>query len=86
MEALWQKQRQNQKPTTAIIALWLARAAKNGINTRYHRIAHGISRLANRYGVTSEMPASARFNQADQQIQDTLQTDEEWETYHNVTQ
>ena len=45
-----------------------------------------LSRLANRYGVTKREMLERLINEADQQIEDTLKTDEEWETYHNVTQ
>jgi hypothetical protein len=45
-----------------------------------------LSRLANRYGVTKREMLERLINEADQLIEDTLQTDEEWEIYHNVTQ
>lgn len=57
------------------------------INTWVTTSAHmALSRLANRYGVTKREMLERLINEADQQIEDTLKTDEEWETYHNVTQ
>ena len=46
MEALWQKQQQNDKPTTAIIALWLAKAAKTDQYMGIYRIAHGTKSIS----------------------------------------
>ena len=65
-------------------------AGENGekrINTWVSTGSHmALSRLANRYGVTKREMLERLINEADQLIEDTLQTDEEWETYHNVTQ
>jgi hypothetical protein len=43
-------------------------------------------RLAARYGVTKREMLERLMSEADQQIKDTLNTDEEWDTYFNVTQ
>ena len=48
--------------------------------------ALALARLAKRYGVTKREMLERLINEADQLIEDTLQTDEEWEIYHNVTQ
>ena len=57
------------------------------INTWVSTGSHmALSRLANRYGVTKREMLERLINKADQLIEDTLQTDEEWEIYHNVTQ
>ena len=85
-EALWQKQQQNDKPTTAIIAM-VGESGEKRINTWVSTGSHmALSRLANRYGVTKREMLERLINEADQLIEDTLQTDEEWEIYHNVTQ
>lgn len=57
------------------------------INTWVSTGSHmALSRLANRYGVTKREMLERLINEADQQIEKTLKTDEEWETYHSVTQ
>ena len=85
-EALWQKQPQNGKPLTAIIALWLAKAAKTDQYVGIHRIAHGAKSISQPLRRNETEMLERLINEADQQIENTLKTDEEWETYHNVTQ
>ena len=57
------------------------------INTWVSTGSHmALSRLANRYGVTKREMLERLITEADQKIEDTLKNDEEWETYHSVTQ
>ena len=45
-----------------------------------------LNRLAKRYGVTKREMLEKLISEADGKIKDTLNTDEQWDAYFNVTQ
>ena len=65
-------------------------AGENGerrINTWVSTGSHmALNRLAKRYGVTKREMLERLIGDADRQIIDSIETDEEWDVYFNVTQ
>jgi hypothetical protein len=65
-------------------------AGENGerrINTWVSTGSHmALNRLAKRYGVTKREILERLIGDADRQIIDSIETDEEWDVYFNVTQ
>ncbi len=65
-------------------------AGENGerrINTWVSTGSHmALDRLAKRYGVTKREMLERLIGDADRQIIDSIETDEEWDVYFNVTQ
>jgi hypothetical protein len=57
------------------------------INTWVSTGAHmALNRLAKRYGVTKREMLEKLISEADGKIKDTLNTDEQWDAYFDVTQ
>ena len=65
----------------------IGESGEKRINTWVSTGVHmALTRLAKHYGVTKREMLERLITEADQQIEDTLMTDGEWETYHDVTQ